>query len=139
MQLPSDGLSYTDIQTESVGNKISGAMISTVSIESVDGLEFPAYIIEHNDYVTLPHSLEAVLGLLDKSMKDTASVYVTRSVKGDKILELGKGDRLLLEDVLLAVVSTMYSNHVKVYFSPCANQNFVLLKNDDLSKLRLHL
>ena len=139
MELP-QGNGYESLMTKSVAEKLDGDSVAVSAIEEVVDLEYPLYILEHNNYATLPHSIEAILGLLNPDAQDKASVYITSDIQTDsKLIYLGSGDKYVLESMLSEIVDVMYAKHMNVYYVASKGSKITKIKINDLSKLRLHL
>ena len=141
MELPNDidlETGFEDLKTSSVSETITQEYIATDSDRPQAEMEYPAYILEHNEHITLPHSLEAVEGLLHPEGDSLASVYVTPSLDSGELFLMGKGEAQTLEDLLLIVIDSMFNKQIKVYYSPDGIESFYELTNN-LSKIKLEL
>lgn len=99
--------------------------------ESAAAMSYPAYIIEHHDYVVLAHSLEAVTGLLKTQEGDaSAFVYVTPDISTGELICMGKGSADMLEDILPLIINSMYSGKMNVYYARDPGMKFSRLTND---------
>lgn len=135
------GTDYEDLLTESVQNKITGDFISTDFRGKTQGINYPAYLLVHNNHVILPHSMEAIMGMLTEAanLEDPIAVYVASDTQGKNLLYLGSGEKYVLDTLLNKITTAMFNGIMDIYVADSSDGGFVRVKKDDLSKFRLHL
>ena len=142
MRLPDlENKAYRELESESIIPYIEGDELSFKENQRKGVLQTPCYVIEHNNYITLTNSIDALMGLFiegDKLDKDEVAVYITEKMGSAELVNLGKNNIDYLRDLLPAVVFRMYDNCMNVYYSD-DGKCFKEIKTREVGSIRLKL
>lgn len=141
MKLPGENR-YISLQTEGIAEHLKGQEVSNELYSDDTVISYPAYIIAYGDVEILPHSLDALEGLLDARAEDKGYVYVAQDFSGTSLknlVELGAGDKYLLDEVLIDIVRELFDNKASIFYTEAECVRPRKLDMNNLRSIKLEL
>lgn len=139
MKLPGTN-KYASLQSSNISDHLIGTEVTSNMRESVSGVKYPAYALVYGDCMLLPHTLEAIMGLLDPEAEEKSYVYAAEQMTDSTLTNLtllGAGDKYLLEDLLNDMIAGLSSGGMELYYTDNKDTPLRKIKPNSFIKLNL--